>query len=160
AKLLVPASVALGGKRQVALVEVVFGQRLDASVLAQLRDVFILKDADQPGYQWPLAVVAGQDGGRAGPFAGPQVPPERGNGLVLALLVAREQPYRPRPQGIDQQAISPTGTSGEQTIPGAGGAFQAAAAEEPIHGVEVVQEAVPRDRSAGFRALGAKEVEA
>src|SRR5262249_35152103 len=49
----------------------------------------------------------------------------------------------------------PAGTGGEETLPRLRLAFEAGAAEEPVHRIEVVEEGNPIGRPAGMGALGA-----
>ena len=112
-------------------------------VVAQVGEVFVLEDADEPGHQRPLAVVARQDGRRAVALAGDQKAPELGDGLFLPLRVARKQPHRPHSQGVDEQRVGAVGAGVKQGAPTVFQTFQTGAGDEPVEGVDVVDEGVP-----------------
>ncbi len=159
AELLVPAVVAVGRERQVAVVEVVVRQGVAAAVMAEVGEVFILKHADEPGHERPLAVVAGENGRGAVAFAGQEKAPELGDGFLLLLRVAREQPHGPRAQGVDEQRVGAVGAGVEQGAPAFLQPLQAGAGGEPVEGVQVLDEIVPRRLAALADALGPVQIE-
>ena len=70
-KNLAPAAIALGGHGQR---EIIVGKRLDAGVAAQLGNMPVLKDANEPRDQRAIAVVTGEHRKSAGRLRDEEVP--------------------------------------------------------------------------------------
>src|SRR4051812_23073589 len=120
---------------------------------AELRDVPVLKNANEPGHKRTLAVEARQDGETAGLLGGIEGAPELVDVAVLSLLVARIEPGGTSTQGVHQEAVATAGAGGEKVLPGGHIALQARRRHEPVERIQVVQIVLPANRSARFVAI-------
>src|SRR5690349_15490223 len=118
--------------------------------MTQFGEVLVLKDANEPGDERPLSIIASQDRKRTLALAGKEITPELGDGFFLPFGIARKQADGPETQRVDEQAIGAVGASSEQRLPGVGLPLQTGAGQKPIHGVQVLQKRLP---GGGF-ALG------
>src|SRR5262245_48459256 len=125
----VPAVLGLLGQRQADLL---LRQGLLVELRTHLRQVPVLKDADEPGSERALTVVASQHRERAFGCADDQVAPELGDRGFLLFFITRIKAHRSRPQRVDEQAVGPAGAAGEQALPSPLLPLQAAAAQIPI----------------------------
>src|SRR6185437_11291479 len=100
--------------------------------MAQLGEVLVLEDANEPGHQGSLSIIASQDRQGTLAFSRQQIAPELGDGLLLAFGIARKQPHRSQTQGIDEQTIGAVGPRREQDLPGARMPLQAGAGQKPV----------------------------
>src|SRR5437899_12740018 len=92
AKGLVPPAVLLRGQGQS---EVVFRKGLNAGAVAKLGDVPVLKDADEPWHQKPLAVVARQYWQRTFDVGHQQMNPKLGYRAFMPLTATGIQSHSP-----------------------------------------------------------------
>src|SRR5438046_4911179 len=85
--------------------QIILGQGLNAGAVAELRYMPVLKNPNEPGHQWPLAVVTFQHRQRAFRVGHEEMGPEFGDRVFLPLFVSWIKAHGPCAQGIDQQTI-------------------------------------------------------